>query len=68
MDAIVKPFVSAGLLISMAFLALGLTMEGLAGPYSLWGVGTYTAVAGVLGTGLFGGFFVGMLTDGSPSY
>ena len=68
MDAMVNPFVSAGLLISLAFLVLGLSMEALAGPYSLWGVGTYTAVAGVLGTGLFGGFFVGMLTDGSRAH
>ncbi len=27
MDALMKPFVSAGLLISLAFLGLGLTME-----------------------------------------
>ena len=68
MDELMKPFVYVALVISLALLTLGLTMEGLAGPYSFWGVGTYIGVAGVLGTGLFGGLFVGTLTDGSRSY
>ena len=68
MDELVKPFVSFAVLISLSFLVLGLTMEGLAGPYSFWGFGTHIAVVGVLGTGLFGGFFIGTLTDRSRSY
>ena len=67
MNGIIEQATSRLLLVSLALLGLGLTMEGLAGPYSFFGVGTWTAFVGVLGTGIFGGFFVGMLTDGSRS-
>ena len=65
MDGILERFVPVGLVISLFLLFLGLTMEGLAGPYSLWGVGTWTTFAGVMGTGMLGGFFVGMIFDAS---
>ena len=51
MGGLLKQFVPTGLMVSLALLGLGLTMEGLAGPYSLWGIGTGIAFVGVLGTG-----------------
>ena len=67
MGGLLKQFVPTGLMVSLALLGLGLTMEGLAGPYSLWGIGTGIAFVGVLGTGGFGGVYVGMLTSGSKA-
>ena len=51
------------LLVSLALLAVGLFAEGVAGPYSLWGIGPLIGTVGVLGTGLSGGIYWGMLED-----
>ena len=47
--------------LSLAATALGITLEALAGPGSLWGISAWIGALGIIGTGLSGGVLVGKI-------